>query len=50
MNIIKEQQLLVLWGMDNNGDPCNDVAWILYTDTMTWKQVGLSIMVILVMM
>ena len=33
-----DPKLLVLWGMDNNGDPVNDV-WILNVNTLTWKKV-----------
>lgn len=36
---IEGQQILLLWGMDNKGDPIND-SWILNVNTMTWKQVN----------
>lgn len=34
-----DPKLLVLWGMDNDGDPIND-AWILNVNTLTWKKVS----------
>lgn len=37
MNIIKEQQLLLLWGMSIDGNPCDD-SWVLHTNTMTWEK------------
>ena len=39
MNIIKEQQLLLLWGMSVDGNPCDD-SWVLHTNTMTWEKVN----------
>lgn len=35
---IKEQRLLVLWGMDQNAEPIGD-AWILQLSSFTWEKV-----------
>ena len=38
---LKEQQLLVLWGNDNNGDPVKD-SWILRIarNNLKWEKVN----------
>lgn len=36
-----DPKLLVLWGMDNAGNPVDDV-WILNVNTLTWKKVELG--------
>ena len=33
-----DPKLLVLWGMDNHGDPVNN-SWILNVATLAWEQV-----------
>ena len=34
-----DPKLLVLWGMDNNGDPVDD-AWVLNVNNCTWEKVN----------
>ena len=38
---IKEQKLLVLWGMDWTADPIGD-AWILKISSLTWEKVEIG--------
>ena len=38
---IGHHQLLVLWGMDQQAEPLNDV-WLLDIDQLLWKQVSLT--------